>query len=122
MISYLSELLFVVMDGVPLFNSIWLALLWVLVCSLPIAYILSTLDIDLDRSYAKWRSLVSGCFVLVLFFVVVGVPVAQINMMTECETRQVAIDDDLAVSIKVCRALENMFEQDSWSEWKVVGQ
>jgi len=118
--NWIAETLFYLMNGEPLINSFWI-ILWVLggtVLMVIPFYFAVSVGRNRVRSLPAVVSLVSFFPLLLL---IMGPPLTQMQMLSECETVTITIDTDRveghAFQMRQCRHKENFY--GDFGEWSL---
>jgi len=117
---WISEVLFFLLNGEPLINTPWVFVwrgFWILVMVLPLWY-----AVNIRQTH---RSMFAAMAMFFLGLVMaIGPNIVQLQMLSECETVEVAVSTDLVelhtVEMRQCRAKENFYGE--FGEWRIVPQ
>ena len=128
---WFSELLFSIMGGVPIANSIWFipyVVVTVLILAIVVwhsaKYIATHND---NENYIVKRFAVLIATIVSIMFVVInilGVVITQMNIIEECVVNQESLEvagQTWQFDIKMCRVRENMNRFAEWGEWEFRG-
>jgi hypothetical protein len=130
-ILMIGEWLYVLMDGVPLMDSpavlLWVGLGMILMAMAPMtsAYLIARTK---RFTTARRITFMIGILSLIMMFpgllVTVGVPVLQMEALTECretEGRTGFGENETAVVVKECRDRQELNRFSEFGEWTVRG-
>jgi hypothetical protein len=122
-IIWISEVLFYLLNGEPLLNTIWI-FVWIFggtVILLIPYYLAFSVGKNKARSFPAIVFLVSFFPILLL---IMGPPIVQAQMISECENITVTVNTDRVelhtVEMRQCRAKENFYGE--FGEWRIVPQ
>jgi hypothetical protein len=119
-IAWVAEAMFYVMNGVALMNTPWI-FVWIVAgaVTLVIPLYFAIADVRRVRYLPALVGMVSFFPIILLMM---GPPLAQINMMQECETVSVTISTDRIVNqtaeLRQCRFKDNYY--NDFGVWQVV--
>lgn len=122
-IVQISELLFYAMDGNMLMNSPWI-FVWVIIGSVILSSPM-TFPIWLNKVHLlKYSHIVFAVLMFPVFLFMMGPPIAQAQMMQECETVKLLVDTDKVMNYTIteqqCRYKDNYYGK--FGEWTLGGR
>lgn len=122
-IIQISELLFYALDGNMLTDSPWI-FVWVIVGSVILSSPM-TFPIWFNKVHLLKYSLIGFVLLMVpAFFLIIGPPLVQLQMMQECETVELLVDTDKIANYTIteqqCRYKDNYYGE--FGEWTLGGR